>query len=149
NLYAGGDFSTAGDNAANLIAKWDGSSWSALSSGMGGGVPTGGGVHALAVSGSNLYAGRNFTTAGGNAANRIAKWNGSSWSALGSGIGGVRALVMLGSDMYAGGYLTMAGGKVSTYIARARIGSIARSLVAANPNPYIEFSGVTGYQYDV
>ena len=44
---------------------------------------------ALAVSGSDLYAGGRFTTAGGIAANRIAKWNGSSWSALGSGMNGV------------------------------------------------------------
>ena len=33
--------------------------------------------------------------------------------------------------------------------ARARIGSIARSLVAADSTASIEFSGVTGYQYDV
>ena len=43
-------------------------------------------VYALAVSGSTLYAGGDFTTAGGSAANNIAQWNGSSWSALGSGI---------------------------------------------------------------
>ncbi len=40
-----------------------------------------GGVDALAVSGSTLYAGGDFTTAGGSAANDIAQWNGSSWSA--------------------------------------------------------------------
>ena len=34
-------------------------------------------VSALAVSGSTLYAGGNFTTAGGSAANYIAQWNGS------------------------------------------------------------------------
>ena len=45
-------------------------------------------VRALAVSGSDLYAGGSFTTAGGSAANRIAKWNGSGWSALGSGMNG-------------------------------------------------------------
>ena len=43
-------------------------------------------VHALAVSGSNLYAGGEFTTAGGVSANRIAKWDGNSWTALGSGM---------------------------------------------------------------
>ena len=35
-----------------------------------------------------LFAGGFFTTAGGVAANRIAKWDGSSWSALGRGLNG-------------------------------------------------------------
>ncbi len=59
---------TAGGSAANCIAKWNGSSWSALGSGMGGGF-TGAYVDALAVSGSDLYAGGSFTTAGGSTAN--------------------------------------------------------------------------------
>jgi len=29
-LYVGGNFSTAGGNAANYIAKWNGTSWSAV-----------------------------------------------------------------------------------------------------------------------
>src|SRR6266704_258792 len=84
-----------------------------------------GGVGALAVSGSDLYAGGVFTTAGGSAANRIAKWNGNSWSALGSGMNGghpysyVSALAVSGSDLYAGGFFTTAGVKVSAYVARA------------------------------
>ena len=45
-------------------------------------------VYALAVSGTNLYAGGNFTTAGGVTANGIAKWDGHAWSALGSGFAG-------------------------------------------------------------
>ena len=99
DVYAGGDFTTAGGSAANNIAKWDGSSWSALGSGMNSSV------HALAVSGSDLYAGGSFTTAGGNAATYIAKWNGSSWSALGSGVSGwVNALAVSGSDLYAGAF---------------------------------------------
>ena len=36
--------------------------------------------------GAALYAGGMFTTAGGVSANSIAKWNGSAWSPLGSGI---------------------------------------------------------------
>jgi hypothetical protein len=43
-------------------------------------------VWALAVSGTNLYVGGGFTTAGEVTANYIAKWNGSAWSALGSGM---------------------------------------------------------------
>ncbi|OQB93629.1 MAG: hypothetical protein BWX84_00479 [Verrucomicrobia bacterium ADurb.Bin118] len=72
------------------------------------------------MSGSDLYAGGWFTTAGGVAANYIAKWDGSSWSALGSGMNnGVSALAMSGSDLYVGGWFTTAGGKVSPYLARA------------------------------
>ena len=85
NLYAGGYFTTAGGVTANYIAKWNGSAWSALGSGMGGDP-----VYALAVSGTNLYAGGDFTTAGGVSANYIAKWDGSAWSALGSGMDDAR-----------------------------------------------------------
>ena len=74
------------------------------------------------MSGSDLYAGGHFTTAGGSAANDIAKWDGSSWSALGSGMNNaVDALAVSGSDLYAGGYFRTAGGKVSPYIARANL----------------------------
>jgi trimeric autotransporter adhesin len=116
NLYIGGDFTAVGDVIANHIAKWNGSSWSALGSGMGG-VDYGNGtiVYALAVSGSDLYVGGQFTTAGGSAATNIAKWDGSSWSALGSGVNGyaVYALAVSGSDLYAGGSFSMGGVSVN------------------------------------
>jgi hypothetical protein len=125
DLYAGGIFTTAGGSAATNIAKWDGSSWSALSSGVSWYGDPGASVYALAVSGSDLYAGGYFTTAGGNPANYISKWDGSSWSALGSGMGGfdpyVSALAVSGSDLYAGGGFSTAGGKISAYVARAII----------------------------
>ena len=125
DLYAGGWFTNAGGVAANCIAKWDGSSWSALGSGISGVVdydtshhsnqPY---VYALAVAGSDLYVSGNFAKAGGVSATIIAKWNGSRWSALGSGIGRtdgnsaiVYALAVSGSDLYAGGRFTTAGGR--------------------------------------
>jgi hypothetical protein len=141
DLYAGGGFTTAGGSAANGIAKWDGSSWSALGSGMNGTV------RALAVSGSDLYAGGYFTTAGGSAANRIAKWNGSSWTALGSGMGSGRvystptpaviALAVLGSDLYAAGEFTTAGGKVSAYAARAYLGPFPSLFIARSESDIV------------
>jgi cysteine-rich repeat protein len=115
DLYVGGWFATAGGVSANRIARWDGTSWSALGSGMDGGV------RALAVSGSgDLYAGGDFTTAGGVSANHIARWDGTSWSALDSGMDGcVRALAVSGSgDLYAGGDFTTAGGVSANHIAR-------------------------------
>ncbi|MEK7676755.1 MAG: choice-of-anchor D domain-containing protein, partial [Verrucomicrobiota bacterium] len=95
-------------------AKWNGSAWSALGSGLNSLV------NELAVSGSDLYVGGAFTTAGGSAANRIAKWDWSAWSALGSGLNSsVYALAVSGSDLYVGGDFTTAGDKVSGYVARA------------------------------
>ncbi len=113
NVYVGGLFSLAGGVLANNIAKWDGTHWSALASGVNDKV------QALAVLGSDLYAGGGFTTAGGTAANYIAKWNGTSWSALGSGMNnGVLALAVSDSDLYAGGGFTTAGGTAANYIAK-------------------------------
>ena len=79
----------------NSIAKWNSSGWSALGSGFNDRV------NALAVRGSDLYAGGDFTTADGMSANYIAKWDGSTWSAMGMGMNGsVFALAVSGSDLY-------------------------------------------------
>ncbi len=113
NLYIGGEFTLADNTIANHIAKWNGSSWWALGSGMNSNVL------ALAVSGSDLYAGGYFTNAGGSAANYIAKWDGSSWSRLGSGMNEpVYALAASGNTLYAGGDFTSAGGNGADYIAK-------------------------------
>src|SRR5262245_18731817 len=51
--------------------------WNALGTGLNSTV------NAIAVSGSDVYVGGAFTDAGGNAnADRIARWNGSTWIAL-------------------------------------------------------------------
>ncbi len=110
-LYAGGSFGTAGGVAANHIARWGGSSWATLDSGMNDNVI------ALTVfddgGGPELYAGGYFTTADGVAANSIARWDGSSWAALGSGMNStVFALTVFddcrGPALFAGGGFTSA-----------------------------------------
>jgi hypothetical protein len=131
-LYAGGLFTSAGGVASNGIAKWDGSRWSALGSGVSGGTyPQ---VRSLAVyddgNGPRLFAGGYFTVAGGVAVNRIAKWDGSSWSPLGSGVGGqlsggVAEVVALtvyddgtGPALYAGGHFTSAFDSGDSFLAK-------------------------------
>ncbi|MBC8001046.1 MAG: hypothetical protein H7X97_00545, partial [Opitutaceae bacterium] len=69
-------------------------------------------VYAAAVDSSgNLYIGGSFTIVGNKKANCVARWNGTSWSALGTGVNTtVNALAVSGNDLYAGGAFTNAGG---------------------------------------
>src|SRR3990172_1266317 len=112
-LYAGGNFTTAGGVSANKIAKWNGTNWTALGSGMNNSV------NAIAVMGGELYAGGAFTTAGGVSANKIAKWNGTNWTALGSGVNNhVYAFEVMGGELYAGGEISTAGGVSANHVAK-------------------------------
>jgi hypothetical protein len=120
-LYVGGSFSSAGGVPATGIARWNGSAWSALGSGVGGSV------FALAVhddgGGLALYAGGFFFTDGGGPANFIARWDGASWSPLGPGTDHLVSTLAVfddggGSALYAGGFFVTAGGKPAKKIAR-------------------------------
>jgi trimeric autotransporter adhesin len=117
-LYAGGQFITAGGVMATNIARWDGSSWSALSWGL---SPINGYVAALAIDGTgNLFAGGAFTNAGGTAATNIAQWNGSAWSGLGAGWGSTGSAVYAvavdrAGKLYAGGAYNSAVGFLGTW----------------------------------
>jgi trimeric autotransporter adhesin len=124
DVYVGGSFTLANNNGAfvpaNHVARWNSSNtWSNLP-GAGGGNGVSGGssprVNALALSGSFVYVGGNFTTAniGGTPsvpANRVARWNisNNTWSALPGAGGGngvnnqVFALAVSGNDVYVGG----------------------------------------------
>lgn len=122
-LVAGGDFLIAGTGFVNHIAWWDGNSWQPLGSGTTNGVS--GGVYALAVlPNGDLVAGGTFVTAGGIAASRVARFDGTNWHALGSGMGSaynttVNTLAVLtNGDLLAGGYFDTAGGIHATNIAR-------------------------------
>ena len=124
SVYVCGGFTVIGTVVANGIAKWNGSAWSALGSGMDGYVS------ALAVSGATLYAGGSFTNAGGVTTHRIAAWNGSAWSALGSGVNSsVSALAVSGTTLYAGGDLHhggRGGGHQHRCMGRQRLVSLGR-----------------------
>jgi hypothetical protein len=122
NVFAGGSFSTDGTQIVNAIARWDGTNWWPLQTGMGGAV------NALAAfddgGGTALYAGGAFNIAGSMTnAHNIARWNGSTWSLLGTGLGNhVYALAVFddgsGSALYVGGAFTTAGGASAKGVAR-------------------------------
>jgi len=123
-LYAGGWFYAAGGVSASGIARWNGSAWTPLGSGVAGGA---GFVSALAIyddgSGPALFAAGSFSSAGGTSASNVAKWDGASWSALGSGVDSdVFALAVhddgSGPALFAGGRFENAGGGGAVGIAR-------------------------------
>jgi hypothetical protein len=126
-LYAGGGFATAGGVPASTIARWNGASWAPVGAGLSNGV-----VFALTVyddgGGPALYAAGGFTTTGNVSVSSIAKWNGHSWSALGSGMNDIaRAFCAFddghgesGAKLFVGGDFTAAGAIPSTHLAAWR-----------------------------
>jgi hypothetical protein len=71
---------------ANRIARWNGSSWAPVGSGITDPAWADAGVWSLAVlSNGDLVAGGTFTSAGGVVATNIARWDGAAWASLGSG----------------------------------------------------------------
>ncbi|MBK9208848.1 MAG: S-layer homology domain-containing protein [Anaerolineales bacterium] len=113
NLYAGGNFSSAnGIAGANNIVAWNSGTqtWSALGNNS---INTT--VYSIAVDGANVYVGGYlYNVSNGGipipTADYVAKWNGSSWSALGSNGAGngalnsfVYALAVIQNDLWVGG----------------------------------------------
>ncbi len=123
NLYAGGFFDSSGTTPlAGNIAEWNGTAWYSLGSGVGG-LPYST-VWTIATSGTDLYVGGDFTTAGGVGANNIARWDGTNWSSVGSGTDNtVIAIGPAGYDLFVGGYFAHAGGKLASSISKWRLGN--------------------------
>jgi hypothetical protein len=77
NLIVGGGFDSAGGMPDNLIAKWDGSTWSKLGNGISPFINNAEQtvwVSALCVNNGSLFAGGSFDTAGGIYTPNIARW---------------------------------------------------------------------------
>jgi hypothetical protein len=67
-------------------------------------------VRALLAVGNDLIVGGDFTTAGGNPAHYIAKWDGTQWTEFGGGMDNwVRSLAYINGEIFAGGGFTKAG----------------------------------------
>ena len=87
-LYAAGRFLTIGGVDAKNIAVWDGTTWAPLGGGLTRTSGTAQVFHMTAWDDGNgmaIYACGSFNLADGNPVLNIAKWNGTSWSAMGDG----------------------------------------------------------------
>ncbi len=92
----------------SLVWGWNGTSWQVL-----GGCT--GFVQAMTVYNGELVVAGNLTAVGAVPANGIARWNGTAWSAFGSGVlGTVNALAVFNNVLHVGGALVQAGGLAVT-----------------------------------
>ena len=82
--------------------------------------------------------------AGSVPVNYVAKWDGTAWSALGSGVNGT--VISLAADqagrLYAGGVLTAAGTNASAYVAQANVLDLI-SKPHRNPDGTLTFNLLT------
>jgi hypothetical protein len=92
DLFIGGKFTSAGDSAANNVARWDGSSWHPV----GLGLP--GYVHKLCEYNGELYAAGSFSSLGST----LAKWTGFFWAPVGN-IPDAGDLCVYNYELYIGG----------------------------------------------
>lgn len=161
NVFAGGRFSTAGGVAVNNLARWDGTQWHPV------GTPPHDGVLASATAimtmtmrEGQLYVGGFFTSAGGQNIPALARFDGTNWTRLGSGLRHwnigiaprVRTSVWQGDALWVGGMFPAAGNKAAASIARWVAHPTLRLSAPesiGNESWRIRASGVTGLRFVV
>lgn len=109
-LYVGGAFTTVAGQPVSNVARWNGSTWSPVGGGVGSTASAAGTMTVFDDgNGPALIVGGTFTTAGGQPADGIARWNGSTWSAMGTSPGMVPRVFHVhdagaGPELYVGGF---------------------------------------------
>lgn len=126
-VVAGGSFSQVDGLPVANIAQWDGEHWHGLGEGFTS-PESGPYVWAMTVFRGDLIAAGRFTASGATPLNRIARWDGSAWHPLGSGLEPpitnpgwnteASSLTVFGGDLIVGGSFYRAGGLSSHVFAR-------------------------------
>jgi hypothetical protein len=130
SLYVGGKFPDIGGVVANGIASWDGTAWSPLGTGAFGIFNPF--VTSMIVfddgSGECLYAAGRFDGIGGASAPLIARWDGTAWSRVGSGLFptsqlfGLEAMTIFddgsGPALFVAGFAFTPSGQPTTNVAK-------------------------------
>ncbi len=130
DLYVGGGFANIGGVGASCIAKYDGTTFTPLATGITGDFAPN--VFAMTVyddgNGPALYAAGRFNNVDGQNIQLLAKWNGSTWSKVGTGItrnastSDLSAITVFddgnGPALYVGGYDFRPTGKPTSSVAK-------------------------------
>jgi hypothetical protein len=139
NVYAASVMSSNGPAGTNLtISKWNGTNWSFVAGGLTvitNSLP--GGIVSLAVDGlGNIYLGATIISSSGVDTNELVRWDGSNWTALGSGVNGHVASLLFDNNghLFASGTFTTAGTNAAYGFAEAIVGT------ATNP-PTLQLAG--------
>lgn len=150
SLLVGGDFDSAGGEAAQYLARWDfgTETWDNLNGGVSKDfLPT---INAIVTSDNLLYVGGYFDSIAGVEALNVGRFDGSSWSPLGSGVDNfVFAMAADAGKLYVAGAFESAGDKPSIYFGiytdpllsvkggneSATTGSSYQHNLSASPNP--------------
>jgi hypothetical protein len=115
DIVAVGDFLVADAALTSRVARFDGTTWQSLGTGLAGAA-----YAVVAMPNGDVVAAGSFQVVGTSVMSRIARWNGTTWSPLGSGLSDQvnTLLVMPNGDLIAGGRFTSAGGVAASRIAR-------------------------------
>ncbi len=103
---------TVGGIVARIAGTWQA---------FNGGVTSPSYLNALAIGpDGSVYVTGSFTIIGGVSANRIARWNGAAWQALGTGLDNYGQVIAIApnGDVYVGGNFATAGGVTCNNVAR-------------------------------
>ena len=131
-MYVGGHFTAAGGQAIRSLAQWDGTTWSALGSGIDNSV------FGLDMRDGLLYVSGAFATAGGLSVGGLATWDGANWSTFAGNASVSSNMVMLdGDDLYLCG-----AGTTNTCVTSYNFAHHTRSSTSGvGPNPLPSAAG--------
>jgi hypothetical protein len=118
NVYVGGAFGNIrGDTGKSRIAKWDGTTWQRMGSGISNNVNA-----IYAVDNSNVYVGGDFANIGGDTNKKgITRWDGTTWQAARNGVDGINGITYSvnalsatnNTNVYVGGLFNSIGGDIT------------------------------------
>jgi len=122
NVFISGQFLINELSAINIV-RWDGTTWSAVAHPFDSNpLDSNIGMGPMISDGTNLFTALQ-STMGSSAEVKLAKWNGTHWKILGTGVAfspfwpHVSSLAIRGRDLFIGGNFNSAGGKPADFLA--------------------------------